>query len=414
MSTSKRISLIALLLAGFLVFAGVGLAADNMTEEAVTEKAAEKVAEKVEKKVTEKAVEEVVEKVAKQVQKKATAKAVEKAAEKAVEKAEAKAEKKSVEKAERPTKWWGPTEVHFIIFVVDIDSISGADQNFAANVYISLRWKDERLASPDGGGGRRRVPLNSIWNPRILLVNQTGLIRESLPEVVDITNDGMVTYRQRYVGKLSQPLRLSEFPLDKHRFVIQFVAVGYAADELKFVPDVLERGDQRIVGGGISDRLSLPDWTILEYEIAGKPYEPIKEIKAAGFTFEFVAKRQFLYYLWQVIVPLAVIVIMSWSAFWIDPSNIGAQIGVASSSVLTLIAYRFLLANLLPRLPYMTRMDYLTLGSTLLVFLALMEVVLTSTLNRSNRRATALWIDRTARLIFPLTFAALFIWSMIL
>ncbi len=391
-----------------------GFSAEDATEQEVAEKAVEKVAEKVEKEVTEKAAEKVAEKVAKEVVKKATAKAVEKAAEKAVAKAVKKAEKKAVEKAERTTKWWGPTKVYFIVFVVDIDSISGADQNFAANVYISLRWKDERLASTDGVGGTRQVPLNDVWNPRILLVNQTGLIRESLPAVVDITPDGTVTYRQRYVGKLSQPLVLSEFPLDKHRFVIQFVAVGYPADELKFVPDVLERGDQKIVGGGISDRLSLPDWTIVKYEILGKPYEPIKEIKAAGFTFEFVAKRQFMYYLWQVIVPLAVIVIMSWAAFWIDPNNTGAQIGVASSSILTMIAYRFVLASLLPRLPYMTRMDYLTLGSTLLVFLALMEVLLTTTLNRGNHRAIALWIDRVARLVFPMTFAALFIWSMIL
>lgn len=42
---------------------------------------------------------------------------------------------------------------------------------------------------------------------------------------------------------------------------------------------------------------------------------------------------------------------------------------VATASVLTLIAQRFVLASLLPRLPYMTRLDFFTVGSTILVLL---------------------------------------------
>jgi hypothetical protein len=143
-----------------------------------------------------------------------------------------------------------------------------------------------------------------------------------------------------------------------------------------------------------------------------RPFEPIQEVRAAGFAFEFIARRYFPYYLWQVIVPLAVIVGMSWAAFWIDPSQTRAQIGLAGSAILSLIAYRFVLANLLPRLPYMTRMDYLTLGGTLLVFLALVEVIVTSTLAHKNRNKAARGIDRVSRLAFPTVFVLLFVWSM--
>ena len=104
---------------------------------------------------------------------------------------------------------------------------------------------------------------------------------------------------------------------------------------------------------------------------------------------------------------MLVVVAMSWTAFWIDPSLSGSQISVATSSTLTLIAYRFVVAALLPRLPYMTRMDYFTLGGTLLVFLALVEVVLTAYLANRNRIERARSIDRFARFAFPAVFIML-------
>ena len=105
---------------------------------------------------------------------------------------------------------------------------------------------------------------------------------------------------------------------------------------------------------------------------------------------------------------------MSWGAFYIDPKNAGAQIGVATSSMLTLIAYRFMLGNLVPRLPYMTRLDYFTLGSTVLVFLTLAEVVITTNLALEEKGKIARKVDHWCRLIFPVTFGLWSVWSLIL
>ncbi len=135
-------------------------------------------------------------------------------------------------------------------------------------------------------------------------------------------------------------------------------------------------------------------------------------LEVAGFVFEFDAKRYGRYYLWQVIVPLVFIVIMSWGAFYIDPINAGAQIGVATSSMLTLIAYRFMLGNLIPRLPYMTRLDYFTLGSTTVVFLTLLEVFITTNLALKGNEKIARKIDHCCRFAFPATFILWSTWSL--
>jgi hypothetical protein len=113
-----------------------------------------------------------------------------------------------------------------------------------------------------------------------------------------------------------------------------------------------------------------------------------------------------------MLLPLTMVVVMSWAGFWVQRGQVGVRIGIATSSILTLIAHRFVLASLLPRLPYMTRLDYFTVACTLLVFLALIGVVTTSYLSSINRDMLAKNIDQFARPAFPVAFVALIIWFM--
>ena len=328
---------------------------------------------------------------------------IEMAAERVMEKAEEKEELKAV----RPDEWNGPTKVYFVIFVLDIDAIDDANQSFMANIYLRLRWKDERLANPEGSS--RQMLLKDVWNPQIILANRRGLVSRSLPEVVRVDPDGMVTYRQRYSGMLSQPMQLVDFPMDSHTFKVHFASVAYSAEELEFLPDTPKYNVAK-KGGAMADTLSLPDWKVLGHEALALPYQPIPEVNSAGFGLRFEAERYVEYYFWQLVLPLTVVVMMSWAGFWIQRGQPGVRIGVATSSILTLIAQRFVLASLLPRLPYMTRMDFFTVGCTLLVLMALIGVVLTSYLGTINRDLMAKRLDLWARGLFPAAFLLLLVW----
>lgn len=372
----------------------VGFSEDIAPQQSVLPSSGQTVAESVEK-ATQKTVERTAEKVASKVLEKAT------------KQAESDAATKAELAARRPEEWLGPTKINFLVFIVDIDNIDDADQSFSANVYIRLRWHDQRLVKPDSA--IRQIPLESVWNPRVLLANQTGRMPKSLPDVVQVDEDGTVIYHQRYTGNVSQRLYLSDFPRDQHTFTVQFVAAGYSDDELKFVPDALPTRPD-ILGGSIANDLSLPDWKILNHEASELAYHPIDGVHTAGFGISFVAKRYITYYLWQLVLPLVVVVVMSWAAFWVSRTEKGVRLGVATSSVLTLIANRFVLATLLPHLPYMTRMDYLSVGSTLLVLLSLFMVVLIAFLEGKQKLQLTKTLDLWSRGVFPVTFLVLLGW----
>jgi cadmium resistance protein CadD (predicted permease) len=57
-----------------------------------------------------------------------------------------------------------------------------------------------------------------------------------------------------------------------------------------------------------------------------------------------------------------------------------------------------------PKLPYLTRLDAFILASSILVFLSLVEVMLTTKLATDSRTELARLIDRRCRVVFPIAF----------
>jgi hypothetical protein len=121
----------------------------------------------------------------------------------------------------------------------------------------------------------------------------------------------------------------------------------------------------------------------------------------------FTAERRSGYFVWKVILPLCLIVTMSWAVFWIDPSHFGPQIGLSATSMLTLIAFQFAMSDMLPRLSYLTIMDRFIAGSTVLVFSALIMSVMTGYLVSSGHQERARSIDFVSRWVFPTLFGCL-------
>lgn len=160
-----------------------------------------------------------------------------------------------------------PKRLEFGIWVLDIDEISGQDQNFAANFVMIVQWKDER--SKHDGTEYKVVPLKDVWHPQIILTNRQAGVRMPLKDVVEIAPDGTTTYRQQYVGPLSQRLRLQDFPLDSQVFSIHFAIAGMREGEMEIVPGEFSAD---LKGGGMAKELSLPDWKVVSYKAIVKPY----------------------------------------------------------------------------------------------------------------------------------------------
>lgn len=310
----------------------------------------------------------------------------------------------------RPNAAEGPTEVAVTMWLIDIDSINTAQQNFVVNVFVGLRWHDPRLAH--GRKELKRYNVSDVWTPKVEIANEIGIVRKTMAEYVDVEGDGSVTYRQRYVGSLSQALKLRDFPFDKHLFRIHLISIQGEEGAIRFVPQPLLMGRGLKNAVGISPDISLPDFTVENYDARPLDYIVGEQLRVPGYAFEFTAKRDSGYFVWKVFLPLVLIVMMSWVAFWIDPKEIGTNIGAVMTSMLTLVAYRFTFEAYIPKVGYLTRIDKFMLWSTVLVFLSMFQVGVNAALVARGHCKTAVAIDRWARFVYPPVFVLIILGSL--
>jgi hypothetical protein len=286
------------------------------------------------------------------------------------------------------------------IYVVDLLEIESAKQAILVDFVVRATWHDEGLA---GQSNEVRYFSNSeLWTPQIQIVGNLGL-RELGQTGVEVSPDGTVGKRTRYFGRVTSRMNLEDFPIDQQRIKLQVVSGSREA--VLFVIDEAEMGK--------AETLTIADWSIGEGTAYLVPFSVVSR-ELPSVAYEFIATRHFGYYLWKVMTPLFLIVLMSWAVFWIDPTNFGPQFGAATASMLTLIAYRFVLGNLVPKVSYFTRMDTFTKGATILVFSALVQAVLTARLVALERIETARKVDLVCRALFPAVFVGLLVFAFFL
>jgi hypothetical protein len=248
------------------------------------------------------------------------------------------------------------------------------------------------------------VDLDEIWTPRFQIVNRRD-VDTTFPEQAEVAPDGTVTVRQRYFGTFSAPMNLRDFPLDVQRFDIRFVVPGSSPEEVRLIP----LPGQASVGDP-SASFTIADWALSGITSEPAPYlvapglEPI-----SGLLVSFEGRRHLGYWAGIALVSVAIIAAMSWIVFWLDPKYVPARISVAVTSMLTLIAYRFLLGANLPQLAYLTRMDYFLIGSTLLVLLTIIQVAITTRMIDRDQGSLANRINRSSRWLFPAAFVGLLV-----
>lgn len=282
---------------------------------------------------------------------------------------------------ERPTVWGEPTEVQIGIYIIDVDEVNSAAQSFSASVFVEARWEIPALKH-EGPGPLHRA-WTEVWTPRLVIVNQQQAWR-AFPESVEILPKGEVIFRQKYWGRFSQALDLRNFPQDTQKLTIHIATAGLSESEIRVVSLRKEQFEM----SGIAQSFSLPDFDVVSWNADSLAYVTHEgHDGSAGFQMEIEVRRRMTYFVIKVIIPLCLIVIMSWVPRWIDPREIGAGLGISATSFLTLIAYLFAITVLLPRVSYITHMDRFILLSTMMVFAGLIHTVLNTALVKEQKAA---------------------------
>lgn len=295
-----------------------------------------------------------------------------------------------------------PTRVSVGIHIINVTKINDIEQTFTVDLAVRMSWQDQRL-----GGKPGTYELSDVWHPAVTILNQRG-ISKLFDDVVRVDKDGNVRYVQRLYGDFGQRFPVHNFPFDRQNLQITVASRYYTPKEIQFIMDEINTS--------IANELEITGW-VLDREIGFIPSAYRiggSETELSQAAFRISASREAGFYIWRVIVPLLLIVFMSWTVFFIDPNHLEAQITVSATSILTVIALQFTFAEILPKVSYLTRLDKFIQGATILIFLALIESITTSAFTIGGKHALARKFDKWSRVVFPAALILLIVFSFLL
>ncbi len=215
------------------------------------------------------------------------------------------------------------------------------------------------------------------------------------------------------IVKTKNKFDLRTFPFDKQQIIFNFAETSN--------PDVRLSTYESVYSGlyELSQKENLiPGWKLTDVNVGGFNYQIAgwyTDAFASGISIVLEVEREFQYYLFKIIFPIILILIVCWSVFWIDPTELESKLTITIVCLLSLIAYNFVVSEDIPKLPYLTIMDYIILISyiyaTLPNFLSIASYHLiknNSAYNYkflgTNYKITSALIDRRSRIYGPLSY----------
>ena len=295
----------------------------------------------------------------------------------------------------RPNPNGPPTEVTVGVRIFDLREINDVDQTLTVDLGILRTWTDPRLGRLEGC----EISLTDVWYPELVAMNSGRLFERWSPEV-SVGPGGQIKYLQRFYGTLASYHSLHDFPFDTQSITLSFFPLKFSEDEVTI------RADDTFTG--IADRLNISDWSIVSTDVQVDDFQAeVFDRSHARYNLTITAERNRGFYIWKILIPLSLIVAMSWCVFWIPPDQYIAQIGLSATAMLTIIAFIFATTNMVPALGYYTLLDLFIVGSTVIVFLSLLESLQRAIWSSRERSGLALRIDRACRFAFPTLFVAM-------
>ena len=202
-----------------------------------------------------------------------------------------------------------------------------------------------------------------------------------------IQDGSELTYKSKSVYKIKNKFNLRNFPFDKQTLRIFLRQDENSIDEDRFLVSsyIMRKAEE------FKDLNSIQGWNITNVERNYKIYNHLlKEEYFDGFELVFEIERKSRYYVFKIIMPIILILIVCWSAVWIKPKDLESKLTITIVCLLSLIAYNFVIDEDLPKLEYLTVMDNIILISYIYATIpTFLSIITNNFINTKNTKIIA-------------------------
>jgi len=310
-----------------------------------------------------------------------------------------------------PPKNDGPVRVRVAFHLQNINDIDDEARTIEFTGVLSLTWHDPRQAFDPAEaqtrekfyqGGYQFDEMSPSWYPQVVLANESGMY-EKHAVLLRVKPDGTSTLIETVNAVARVNLDLRRYPFDRQRLEIIFEALGLDAGEV-----VLEVEPERTSPAG--GELPVPQWTVDRVTTSIRehvsPYAG-QLGRSSAFIMTMDMHRQPFYMLRLVVIPLAMIVVLTWAVFWMDTSAMGDRLSISFIGILTAVAYQMVVSGIMPQISQVTLMNAFLNFSFFVMSASVVINLVVGIMYRQGQTQRAESIDRRCRWIFPLVYLVL-------
>lgn len=288
-----------------------------------------------------------------------------------------------------------------LLQIFQIDQASEEIPKLRAQFKIKIQWRDHRNETPAKGGyvvqafqsSEAMDKLNTIFDPKIQIVDGDRNIEHIH---LLIYPDGTTTISQVVNITVPANMDLKHFPFDNQIFNFRFASTLWDEETLDLILDPLETG--------IAEDAAPESWNIdfSSYYIAKSHVRSHSE-EFQVFNFLVHATRDPRYFIWRLLLPLIVIVILSWNVFWMY-EDASLALGNCFVFLLTVVAFHQIANSMLPLIPSFTFMDAIVFISYGFIIIPTFQVMITTKLENQGNKELAEKVRRYCRWAVPIIF----------
>lgn len=310
--------------------------------------------------------------------------------------------------------WWGnalaspvantpsesrPTVVHVGLAIRNLTAIDEAKENWQFTGVLIAKWNDPTFKFRPARPGQvyRDLP-TTIWKPSFEFANE---VTPTNLRFIDLyaTPNGTIVYTQGFNATLSTDLDLRRFPFDAQLLPLVVQARGDDLDRTILKSDPQDSPLPERGYAGLSQWIPV---SLTEHlgTVAGSAS------RASDVEFSLKVRRNPKSYILKSIVPLVLLVIISWISFWLSHEEFKTrdQLQTAVSTLLIIVAFNIAATSLLPRTDYITYIDAFLFTCFAFVILAIVAIVATHLLQIKRSEERALRLRRIAGVALPVAF----------
>jgi len=252
--------------------------------------------------------------------------------------------------------------------MVKIQHVDDATYTFDADFFLYMTWDDPKLVGVEKG--KKYAKDDLPWEPKLSFKNDINFDIVSESFWVQNSEKGTVDSSMRIRGTFFEHLELENFPCDRQNLRL-FVNTFYHKDNCRFY----QRDDRP--NSFAANRFPMSEWEFEEDSVELRWNKVASGNTYYNYIINCPLRRRHEFYTQNTIITNAMLLTMGAGSFWFDISSIDNRLNYIVTLALTAVAFKFLMTDRLPRVPYSTLLDkYLYLIFLQLTLLTIALVII--------------------------------------